>query len=111
MKLNVGCGQDVRQGYVNVDFRADLPGIMLADLSILPWPFSDSTADEIMMLDFLEHFPYAKTDEIIVECNRKDGEDVKRVLSESMLEAAYKYLPDIFVEAEAEIAESWADKK
>lgn len=50
-------------------------------------------------------------DEIIVECNRKDGEDVKRVLSESMLEAAYKYLPDIFVEAEAEIAESWADKK
>lgn len=49
-------------------------------------------------------------DEIIVECNRKDAKEVQKILSESMLEAAYKYLPDIFVEAEANISESWAEK-
>lgn len=49
-------------------------------------------------------------DEIIIECDRADAEDCKRILSESMLEAAYTYLTDVYVEAEAEIAESWADK-
>lgn len=49
-------------------------------------------------------------DEIIIECDRKDGDAVKSILSESMLEAAYKYLPDIFVEAEASIADDWSEK-
>lgn len=49
-------------------------------------------------------------DEIIIECDRKDGDAIKEILSESMLEAAYKYLPDIYVEAEANISEDWSEK-
>jgi DNA polymerase-1 len=49
-------------------------------------------------------------DEIIIECNREDGEAVKEILSEAMLEAAYRYLPDIYVEAEASVAEDWSEK-
>jgi predicted SAM-dependent methyltransferase len=70
MKLNLGCGYDVREGYVNVDFRPTLSTVMVVDLSVLPWPFEDSSADEILMLDFLEHFPYAQTKRILLECYR-----------------------------------------
>lgn len=49
-------------------------------------------------------------DEIIIECERKDAPEIKSVLSESMLEAAYRYLPDVYVEAESSISESWAEK-
>jgi DNA polymerase I-like protein with 3'-5' exonuclease and polymerase domains len=49
-------------------------------------------------------------DEIIIECNREDGDAIVSILSESMLEAAYRYLPDIYVEAEASVAENWSEK-
>ena len=68
MKLNLGCGRDIRPGYVNVDFVE--PCDMLVDLSKMPWPWQDGTADEILMLDFLEHFPYRQTDTLIAECWR-----------------------------------------
>lgn len=69
MKLNLGCGTDAKSGYTNVDFR-DLPGVQKVDLSKLPWPWKDGEADEIIMLDFLEHFPYKKTEPILQECWR-----------------------------------------
>ncbi len=70
MKLNLGCGDDVREGYTNVDFRETHPSVMQVDLSRFPWPFEDGSADEILMLDFLEHFPYAQTKSILLECFR-----------------------------------------
>lgn len=70
MKLNLGCGNDIREGYVNVDFRETHPSVQVIDLSKFPWPFEDASADEILMLDFLEHFPYATTPFILLECYR-----------------------------------------
>lgn len=70
MKLNLGCGDDIKSGYVNVDIRKTHPSINVIDLSQLPWPFETETADEILMLDFLEHFPYRKTSIILMECHR-----------------------------------------
>lgn len=70
MKLNLGCGPDVKQGYINVDFRQTHPAVMKVDLSQFPWPFDNDSADEILMLDFLEHFPYATTMTILAECRR-----------------------------------------
>lgn len=70
MKLNLGCGNDIRDGYTNVDMRETHPSVMVADLSQLPWPFEDDSAEEILMLDFLEHFPYAQTKRILLECYR-----------------------------------------
>lgn len=73
MKLNLGCGRDIKPGYLNVDFiRTDssmLPdiGFLLCDLSTLPWPWEDGSAEEILMLDFLEHFPYRATERILQE--------------------------------------------
>ena len=91
MKLNLGCGSDIKQGYVNVDFR-QLPGVdRVHDLSIFPWPFEDGSADEILMLDFLEHFPYRLTQMIMLECYRvlkPDGELVVQVPDGRQLSAA-----------------------
>ncbi len=70
MKINVGCGDDVRDGWVNVDIRATRPSVIVHDLSRFPWPFSDNSADEMLLSDFLEHFPYADTDRILLECYR-----------------------------------------
>lgn len=82
MRINLGCGADIRQGYVNVDFR-QLSGVdEVTDLSVFPWPFTDGSAEEILMLDFLEHFPYSQTRMILLECHRvlhRDGELVIQV--------------------------------
>jgi tetratricopeptide (TPR) repeat protein len=54
MKLNLGCGNDYRQGWVNVDVgncRKDLHH----DLEKLPLPFADNTFDEVLMMHVLEH--------------------------------------------------------
>lgn len=70
MNLNLGCGTDIRPGFVNVDFR-QLPGVdKVADLSKLPWPWADGEVDHVMMLDFLEHFPYRQTERILEDCWR-----------------------------------------
>lgn len=70
MKINLGCGTDIRPGYVNVDFRKTHPDVREVDLSCFPWPFDDQSADEVMMLDFLEHFPMSSAMTILRECNR-----------------------------------------
>lgn len=67
MKLNLGCGNDYRENYINIDFNDNLRVDKLFDLSKTPWPIEDSSCDEILMLDFLEHFPYKKTDDLLHE--------------------------------------------
>lgn len=70
MKLNLGCGRDIRQGYVNIDLHPGLGVDEVADLSKFPWFWNDESVDEILMLDFLEHFPYNQTDKILSEAWR-----------------------------------------
>ena len=63
MKLNLGCGPDIRPGYVNSDL---LGGEAPCDLRKFPWPWPDGCADEILMWHVLEHLPdtYATMAEI-----------------------------------------------
>ena len=66
-KLNLGCGDRPMQGYVNVDVRP-LQGVdVIADLSRTPWSWGDESISEVVMLDFLEHFPHQDTDRILNE--------------------------------------------
>ncbi|MFH0954259.1 MAG: methyltransferase domain-containing protein [Verrucomicrobiota bacterium] len=54
-RLHVGCGTDIREGYVNVDV-VKLPGVdVVCDLNRLPWPFESDTFVEVVAHHFLEH--------------------------------------------------------
>jgi SAM-dependent methyltransferase len=57
-KLNLGCGTDIRPGYVNLDSAA-LPGVdVVHDVEQLPLPFGDESFDEILCLSIIEHLDY-----------------------------------------------------
>jgi SAM-dependent methyltransferase len=52
MKLNLGCSDDIRAGWINVDRYP--PADRIADLEG-PWPWIDSSIDEILAQDVIEH--------------------------------------------------------
>jgi SAM-dependent methyltransferase len=57
-RLNLGCGHDAREGYVNLDSAA-LPGVdVVHDLRELPLPFDDQRFEEVLCQDVLEHLDY-----------------------------------------------------
>jgi ubiquinone/menaquinone biosynthesis C-methylase UbiE len=65
-KLNLGCGTDIKEGYLNVDFE-NFKGVdLFYDLNKLPYPFADNQFSEIIMQDILEHLdnPYGTMKEI-----------------------------------------------
>ena len=57
-KLNVGCGQDIKEGWVNLDRHA-LPGVnVVHNIENLPLPFPDEEFDYVYCKDVLEHCDY-----------------------------------------------------
>jgi SAM-dependent methyltransferase len=58
MRLNLGCGDKILPGYVNVDVveaRAGMKPDVVCDLHDLA-PFDDASADEILSVHVVEHF-------------------------------------------------------
>lgn len=55
MKIDFGCGQRKKEGYVGVD-KLSFSGVdVVHDLNIFPYPFEDDTAEDIWMDNILEH--------------------------------------------------------
>ena len=55
MKLNLGCGSKILDGYINVDkFDYYKPDIV-HDLETFPYPFENNSIDEILVSHVLEH--------------------------------------------------------
>jgi SAM-dependent methyltransferase len=66
-KLNIGAGDDRRDGYWSVDLRPDVADVV-ADITRLP--FADDSVAELFASDLLEHFPATKTQGLLAEWRR-----------------------------------------
>ena len=54
MRLNLGCGNDYQNGWVNIDISPMARCDVVADLS-KGIPYADNTVDEVIAIHFLEH--------------------------------------------------------
>lgn len=68
-RLNVGCGFDYREGYVNVDLNEEHKPDLVADATWLQ-PIADGSCAEVIAQDVLEHMPRAKGTTALYEWNR-----------------------------------------
>lgn len=66
--LHLGCGSDVKEGYINIDSRPH-PGVYVRDV-LRGLPFSDETVDGIYSENFLEHIPQDEVIWIMNEMHR-----------------------------------------
>ena len=55
MRLNLGRAYNKREGFVNVDSSPHCASDLLCDLEEFPWPWADSSVDEILITHVLEH--------------------------------------------------------
>ena len=55
MKLNLGSGSKILEGYTNVDKYDYYKPDIVHDLEIFPYPFKDNSVDEILLSHVLEH--------------------------------------------------------
>jgi hypothetical protein len=55
MKLNLGCGFNKKDGYVNVDKFDTCKPDLLMDVESLPWSFGSNEVDEVLFNHSLEH--------------------------------------------------------
>jgi len=69
MKVNIGCGTDYREGWINTDIRP-LPKLeIIMDLEG-GIPIRTNTATHIELKDILEHCTYHKAEQILNEVTR-----------------------------------------
>jgi SAM-dependent methyltransferase len=60
--LNLGCGNDIQQGYDNIDIR-DLSNTIKADIRDLP--YEPNSVDEIRAIDIYEHISFRESQALL----------------------------------------------
>lgn len=76
MRLNLGCGNDIRAGYLNID-RLPRPNQMppdvyqQGDIGSLDWLTEDNTVSEIVATDCIEYLPTVVVKQALINWAQK----------------------------------------
>jgi hypothetical protein len=66
MKLNLGCGEDIRDGYINVDyFIKNNPLVVQQDFRDLSWLESQHAFEEILAIDIIQYIRYTDISNVL----------------------------------------------
>jgi len=68
VKLNLGCGRDILEGYLNVDFEKTDPRVIVAN--ILRLEYADHSIEEIYLRHVIEHFYEDEIYHLLINCKR-----------------------------------------
>jgi len=68
MKLNLGCGEDIRAGYVNIDAIARRGVNLVCDITKIP--VKNKSYDVVCAFEVLEHIPYDDFEAALKEMKR-----------------------------------------
>ncbi|MEI7811860.1 MAG: glycosyltransferase [Ignavibacteria bacterium] len=68
LALNLGCGNDVRERFLNIDLFSEDTRVIAMDIRKLE--FSDNSVDFILASDVLEHFSFREVDIVLQEWAR-----------------------------------------
>lgn len=55
IKLDLGCGQNKREGFFGVDIANTDDSDLVCDLAQFPWPFDDDSVEEACCSHYVEH--------------------------------------------------------
>ena len=78
-RINLGCGNNYKEGWINVDFNKKVKADIYRDITQIPLFFKGNFADEILLDNVLEHIPHEKFFPFLEELHRicKDGAIIK----------------------------------
>lgn len=88
--LNLGCGKDIREGFINIDIFSDDDRVVFMDIRKLE--LDDNSVDIILASDVLEHFSHRETMNVLKEWIRvlkPGGEIIIRCPSLKLQAKAY----------------------
>ena len=101
MKLNLCCGDDIRDGYINIDIRRTKPNVLVIDLEKeLLSVFPSNSAEEIIARDCIEHISWRRVEDLLKDIHRvlKCGgrvyiqvPDLEAIAKEVILNPDFKY--------------------
>jgi hypothetical protein len=57
LKLDLGCGDNKKEGFKGVDYAKTKSTDYVHDLLKFPWPFKDGSVEEVHTSHFFEHIP------------------------------------------------------
>ena len=91
IKLNIGCGRRVLDGWINVDTksRGNAPDV---DADVRELPFPDNYADEVMAIHLIEHFYIWEVPDVVNEWKRVLKPGGKLVIECPDLEKTIKHM-------------------
>jgi predicted SAM-dependent methyltransferase len=68
MKLHLGCGPNIKEGYINIDGFVEGENIVKMDILHMEYP--DESAVEILAEHLFEHIPFKDEEQLFKECFR-----------------------------------------